>query len=113
MNREVMGLLLANLGVKVEFAEDGQAAVNAIASGRSFAIVLMDVQMPVLDGLAAARRIRQWEAQHSGTRVPIVAVSSGVFEDQKRQCVEAGMDDFVGKPVLVEELAAALSRWCR
>jgi PAS domain S-box-containing protein len=113
VNREVMGLLLANLGVKVEFAEDGQAAVNAIASGRSFAIVLMDVQMPVLDGLAAARRIRQWEAQHSGTRVPIVAVSSGVFEDQKRQCVEAGMDDFVGKPVLVEELAAALSRWCR
>jgi PAS domain S-box-containing protein len=113
VNREVMGLLLANLGVQVEFAEDGQAAVDALASGRDFSIVLMDVQMPVLDGLAATRRIRQWEARRGRPRMPIVAVSSGVFHDQKQQCIEAGMDDFVGKPVLVEELSAVIQRWCR
>ena len=112
VNREVIGLLLGNLGATVEFAEDGQLAVDAVTSGRRYAIVLMDVQMPVLDGLAATRRIRQWESGNGRSRVPIVAVSSGVFEDQRQQCVESGMDDFIGKPVVIDELVAALNRWC-
>lgn len=99
-----------NLGATVEFAEDGQLAVDAVTSGRRYAIVLMDVQMPVLDGLAATRRIRQWESGNGRSRVPIVAVSSGVFEDQRQQCVESGMDDFIGKPVVIDELVAALNR---
>ena len=112
VNREVIGLLLANLGATVEFAEEGQAAVEAVVSGRHFAIVLMDVQMPVLDGLEATRAIRRWETDRGRPRVPILAVSAGVFDDQRRQCIDSGMDDFVGKPVVIDELVAALSRWC-
>ena len=112
VNREVIGLLLGNLGASFEFARDGQAAVDAVVSGRRFDIVLMDVQMPVLDGLAATRAIRQWEARAGRPRLPIVAVSSGVFEDQRQQCFEAGMDGFIGKPVVIKELAAVLTRWC-
>ena len=108
----MIGLLLTNRCATVEFAEEGQAAVEAVVSGRHFAIVLMDVQMPVLDGLEATRAIRRWETDRGRPRVPIVAVSAGVFDDQRRQCIDSGMDDFVGKPVVIDELVAALSRWC-
>lgn len=111
VNREIIGLLLANLGATVEFAKDGQAAIDAVASGQKFSIVLMDAQMPVVDGLAATRQIREWEASSGRPRLPIVAVSSGVFEEQRQRCIESGMDDFIAKPVVLDELLAALSRW--
>jgi hypothetical protein len=111
VNREIIGLLLANLGATVEFAKDGQAAIDAVVSGRAFSIALMDAQMPVVDGLAATRQIREWEAASGRPRLPIVAVSSGVFEEQRQRCIESGMDDFIAKPVVVGELLAALSRW--
>lgn len=112
VNREVMRLLLANLGIRAEFVEDGQAAVAAVASGRPYALVLMDVQMPVLDGLAATQRIRQWESASGAKRLPIVAVSSGVYEEQRNRCLSRGMDDFIDKPVAIGRLVDVLSRWC-
>lgn len=111
VNREIIGLLLANLGATVEFAKDGQEAIDAVTSGQKFSIVLMDAQMPVVDGLAATQQIREWEASNGRPRLPIVAVSSGVFEEQRQRCIESGMDDFIAKPVVLDELVAALSRW--
>lgn len=96
--REVLGLLLGSLDAKADFVADGEAAVAAMTGGHCYDLVLMDVQMPVLDGLAAARRVRAWE--HEQADEPVVAVASGVFEEDRRLCFDAGMDDFIAKPMV-------------
>lgn len=67
--------------------------------------------MPVLDGLAATQRVRAWEREQGKARLPIVAVTSGAFEEDRRLCFESGMDDFIAKPIVVEQLARVLERW--
>lgn len=113
VNREVLGLLLGSLDAKADFVADGEAAVAAMTGGHCYDLVLMDVQMPVLDGLAAARRVRAWEHEQGRARLPIVAVTSGVFEEDRRLCFDAGMDDFIAKPIVLEQLANVLDRWSR
>ena len=113
VNREVLGLLLGSLDAKADFVPDGEAAVAAMTGGHCYDLVLMDVQMPVLDGLAAARRVRAWEHEQGRARLPIVAVTSGVFEEDRRLCFDAGMDDFIAKPIVLEQLASVLDRWSR
>lgn len=111
VNCEVLGLLLDSLGARADFVHDGQAAVEAITGGACYDLVLMDVQMPVLDGLAATQRVRAWEHAQHKPRVPIVAVTAGVFEDNRRLCRDAGMDDFIAKPIVLDQLASVLERW--
>ncbi len=110
-NRHVIETLLKKLRVRVLSVNNGQEAVDVIAQGTRPALVLMDVQMPVLDGLKAARRIREREQELALPRLPIVALTAGVFEDDRQHCIDAGMDDFLAKPVDVHELASTLKRW--
>ncbi len=106
MNREVAAQLLAIPGLDVCCAVDGEEAIARVAAG-AFALILMDMQMPGMDGLEATRRIR---ALPNGARVPIVAISGNAFADDRARCLAAGMDHFLAKPYEAEELFATLWR---
>ena len=106
-NREVAMELLVNAGLNTDVAEDGQVAVDKATKG-DYALVLMDVQMPRVDGLSATRAIRRiprWKER------PILAMTANVFQDDRTACLEAGMNDFVGKPIDPDALYRALLKW--
>ena len=107
-NRRLIGLLLERFGCLVRMAANGQEAVQAV-DGEKPDIILMDCQMPVMDGMEATRRIRQKEAE--GTHVPILAMTANDMEGEREACLEAGMDDFMPKPVSPQRLAAVLRQW--
>jgi signal transduction histidine kinase/CheY-like chemotaxis protein/ABC-type phosphate/phosphonate transport system substrate-binding protein len=111
VNRKVIEALLSRLGITVRSVENGQLAVEALAAGEAPDLVLMDVQMPVMDGITATRAIRRHEGEAQQVRVPIVALTAGAFEDDRRHCLEAGMDDFLVKPVNLKDLEAMLGKW--
>jgi PAS domain S-box-containing protein len=111
VNSEVLRLLLARIGLQAEFVENGHAALELIRSGRRYDLVLMDVQMPVMDGLDATRAIRRWERDSAMPRVPVLAVTAGVFEQDRRTCLDAGMDDLLAKPLDLDQLALKLKHW--
>ena len=103
--------LLTRLGHRPTIATNGEAAVDAWlsarAAGEPYAIVLMDVHMPGVDGIEATRRIR--EAEAGGARTPIVALTANAFEEDREACIAAGMDGFLTKPLDRERLATALA----
>ncbi|EGF95359.1 PAS domain-containing hybrid sensor histidine kinase/response regulator [Brevundimonas diminuta] len=108
-NRELVSAILRNLGLEVEAVADGAEAVHAVHSG-AYDLVLMDVHMPVMDGLQATREIRRMQAG-TGRRTPILALTANVQSEQVVRCLEAGMDGHLAKPIQIAELAAALTRW--
>jgi PAS domain S-box-containing protein len=93
---------------EVVTAEDGRHAVEAFTSG-GFDLVLMDVQMPVMDGYEASRAIR--EAEGADSHIPIIALTAGVVQGERDRCLDAGMDDYVSKPVDLKRLGEALTKW--
>jgi len=105
-NREIGSLLLQDIGMLVDVAENGQIAVEMTAL-KPYALVLMDMQMPVMDGLNATRAIR---ASKSANSVPIIAMTANAFFEDKIRCLEAGMNDFITKPVDPAVLYAAMLR---
>ena len=105
------GKMLEALGCRAEFAANGQEAVEAFGSGKIFAI-LMDMQMPVMDGLSATRKIRELEAR-SGAHVPIIALTANVMPGDRERCLSAGMDAFLSKPFNKDQLAETLARFAR
>jgi CheY-like chemotaxis protein len=106
-NRKVAELILAAIGAEVVCAEDGKAAVEAVESS-DFDVVLMDLQMPVMDGLSATRAIRAREAAGGLPRLPIVVLSANVMREHVEASNAAGADDHIGKPVRAETLIAAV-----
>jgi len=108
VNQLVARGALQQLGCVVTVVDDGAQALAALAEGR-FDIVLLDLQMPEVDGLEAARRIRKGEGDHAA--VPLVAVSASVLPEDLELCYQAGMNDHLPKPFTVEELQATLERW--
>ena len=107
VNQKVALLLLRRMGYRADLAADGEEAIACLERQR-YDVLLMDVQMPVLDGIAATRLIRERWPGKEGPR--IVAMTAGVMSGDRKRCFAAGMDDFVGKPVRIEELQAALER---
>ncbi|MDP3037509.1 MAG: ATP-binding protein, partial [Rhodocyclaceae bacterium] len=110
-NRKVIEAILTEIGMTVMAAEDGQQGVDAVIQGEAPDLVLMDLQMPVLDGYAATKRIRQWETEHGRPRLPIIAVTADVFGEPRQHCLAAGMDDFLSKPISVVGVSAILEKW--
>ena len=109
VNQKVAMRLLEKQGHSVEVASNGMEAVAAFTRG-AFDLILMDVQMPVMDGYAATQAIRAAE-QGGGRHVPIVALTAHAMKGDRELCLKAGMDDYLGKPIRRRELAAVLERW--
>lgn len=106
LNREVASDLLTNAGFRVEIAENGRIAVDRAAED-TFDAILMDLHMPVMDGLQAARLIR---TAPRGQGVPIIAMSAAAMDRDRAACIEAGMNSHVAKPIMLRELFEALSQ---
>ncbi len=109
LNREVAIGLLEDAHLEIESAENGQAAVQMVAE-HNYDLVLMDMQMPVMDGLAATRTIRLKPQFQS---LPIIAMTANVMESDREKCTEAGMNDHIAKPIDPDALFAALLRWIK
>jgi CheY-like chemotaxis protein len=106
-NRELLVAMLEPLGVDLHLAIDGRDAVRQFAEGR-FDLVLMDVQMPVMDGVEATLAMRRLEAERGVGPTPILAVSANVMRDQIDEYMAAGMNGFVAKPIEFSDLVAAI-----
>ena len=106
-NQEVALGLLANTGLQIDVAENGQVAIDMMEQ-TDYALVLMDMQMPVMDGLTATRRIRRTPALQA---VPVVAMTANAMQQDQDACLEAGMNDFVAKPIDPQQLLQVLQRW--
>ena len=107
VNQVVAAELLRAVGLIVDLAGNGAEAV-ALARARAYDLILLDMQMPEVDGLEAARVIRKLP-QHA--RTPILAMTANTFGDDRQACLDAGMDDHLGKPVNPEQLYAMLAHW--
>jgi PAS domain S-box-containing protein len=112
VNQKVACRTLEKLGYRVDIAVDGQAAVESWKSGR-YDLILMDCQMPVLDGYESTREIRALEAQGAKPRIPIVALTAHAMKGIDQQCVDAGMDAYLSKPIDRSQLEACLERFLR
>jgi signal transduction histidine kinase len=108
VNQRVLMRFLERLGCSVELASDGREAVERVKAGQ-YDVVLMDCQMPVLDGFGATREIRA--SGGPGARVPIVAVTAHALPGDRERCLEQGMDDYLTKPLRMEDLERVLARW--
>jgi signal transduction histidine kinase/CheY-like chemotaxis protein/HPt (histidine-containing phosphotransfer) domain-containing protein len=111
INREIAIELLSFAGLVVDYAENGQIACDKVArDGTAYSAVLMDVQMPVMDGITATQAIREtWSAD----RLPIVAMTAHAHEEERRRCLSAGMNDHISKPVDPALLMRTLERWLK
>ena len=108
VNQLVACGMLHDLGCKVETVEDGKAALAALNTGID--LVLMDCQMPEMDGYAATRAIRERESSQGLTPVPIIALTANAIEGDRELCLQSGMDDYVRKPFTKAQLRAAMTR---
>jgi signal transduction histidine kinase/ActR/RegA family two-component response regulator len=111
VNRKVVQAMLGKLGLQIDAVDNGRKALEAITGGLRPDLVLMDVQMPVMDGLQATEAIRRWESEGGHGHLPIVALTAGAFEEDHQRCMAAGMDDFLAKPIKHEQLLAVLVKW--
>lgn len=110
VSQRVAARMVESLGYSVEVVEDGNQAVARTAQ-KHFDLVLMDVQMPDLDGLAATKEIRRREAKTKSPRLKVVAMTASAWTGDRERCLAAGMDDYLSKPVEPRELDETLRRW--
>jgi signal transduction histidine kinase/CheY-like chemotaxis protein len=114
INQKVAQGILKRLGHTVHVVGDGRAALDALAGAPAdapFDAVLMDCQMPVMDGYAATRSIRRDESENGRRRIPIIALTASAMVEDRQRCLSVGMDDYVSKPLEPQELAGILDRW--
>jgi PAS domain S-box-containing protein len=107
INHTVASGLLSALGLRTEWAHDGQEAIDMVAAG-NYAAIFMDCQMPGVDGFEATRQIRDGE---EGVRVPIIAMTAFSLPGDRERCLATGMDDYLSKPIRREEAEAVIARW--
>ena len=112
INREVIAGQLAKLGWTCDMAEDGEAAwahLREDAAAQRYAVVITDCHMPQLDGYGLVERVRTHERAHGRPRIPVLALTANALQGERDRCLQAGMDAYLAKPVLVEDLAHALA----
>lgn len=110
LNQKVIAGLLRRLGLDCDMASSGREALQALQS-QNYDLVLLDISMPEIDGLTTARRIREREAALQIPGIPIVALTAHAYEEDRRRCLEAGMNDFLAMPISLQTLSAVLNRW--
>ena len=110
VNQKVAAALLAKLGHTVVLADDGRAALSQLAAG-NIDLVLMDCQMPEMDGFEATRRLRAGEAGAIAATLPVIAMTANAMSGDREACLAAGMDDYLAKPFKRDDLVALLERW--
>ena len=96
LNQEVALIMLGEIGWQIDVADNGEKAVE-LAAANNYQFILMDMHMPVMDGLEATRQIRQLP---HGQHIPIIAMTANAFTEDRQRCLDAGMNDFVTKPVM-------------
>ncbi len=110
VNQELCMTVLSTLGCDVILAENGKEALD-ILNTKEFDIILMDCQMPVLDGYETTRRLRRMEKEAGKPKVPVIALTAYAMEGDKNKCIASGMDDYIAKPFKLKELADKLRKW--
>ncbi|MDK9725998.1 MAG: ATP-binding protein [Sterolibacteriaceae bacterium MAG5] len=110
-NRRVLEALLKKQDIRFDSVENGEEALRVLCDGLEPDLVLMDCQMPVMDGYEATRKIRQWEQDGTRPRLPIIALTASAFQEDRQHCIDAGMDDFLAKPINLADLLAVIGRW--
>jgi len=106
-NQKVMKLYLKDTPVKMDIAENGKIAVEKF-TGNTYDVVLMDIEMPEMDGLAATRAIRKWEKENNKVETPVIALTAHAFDEHMKKCFDAGCNGFLPKPLKKRDLLAAL-----
>jgi CheY-like chemotaxis protein len=114
VNIAVLKSMLKQLGHRSTFCENGEAALMAFCkTARHFDLILMDCEMPVLDGFNATRAMRAFEHQQGLLPTPIIALTAHAFPEQRELCLEAGMDGYLSKPVSLATLTVTLQQYQR
>ena len=113
VNQKLALALLRKRGFDVTLAENGQQAVDLWRDQLPFAVVLMDMQMPVMDGVEATQNIRSLEASLQRPRTPIIAMTANAMESDRQRCIDAGMDDYIAKPIKTSVLDEKLAAWTK
>ena len=113
INREILIALLENSGLVIECADNGEKALSMVANAtKKYDIVFMDMQMPQMDGLEATRRIRALP-RRKGAKLPIIAMTANVFKEDVEKCLEAGMNDHLGKPLEIDKVIEKLRKYLK
>ena len=110
INQRVAKRMLEKLGLEADIVDNGAKAVAALRE-IAYPLVLMDCQMPEMDGFQATTEIRLWESEQGLSRTPIVAMTAHAMPGDRERCLEVGMDDYLSKPITLASLEATLSRW--
>jgi CheY-like chemotaxis protein len=108
VNQKVALIHLRKLGYMADIAANGREALEAVTKG-NYDLVLMDIQMPEMDGFEATQAIRR--AERNGARLPIVAMTANAMKGDREKCIDAGMDDYLSKPVNPQKLKEKLETW--
>ncbi|WP_305044759.1 PhnD/SsuA/transferrin family substrate-binding protein [Geoalkalibacter sp.] len=111
LNRKLLTGLLGKRGFAVDQAENGEEALALLTGAEPPELILMDCQMPIMDGYEATTLLRRWEQDNNRPRLPIIALTAGAFEEDRKRCLAAGMDDFLTKPVYFDQLFEMLDKW--
>ena len=110
-NRDLFSLQLQHFGLASQCAKNGREAIELLqADPHAFSMILMDLQMPVMDGLTAAQLIRHGEI-NTNRHIVIIALTANRAVETREQCLQAGMDDFISKPVTLDKLNDVLAKW--
>ena len=110
INQQITKIMLQHLGYTCTIAENGLIAVELFKTG-GFDLILMDIQMPIMDGAQAAKHIRCYEKENCLPPIPIIALTAQVFNDEKAYCLSIGINDFIAKPVSKDELKEKIKEY--